>query len=103
MIFIAVVQKGNYQTLHAGGHDKRYRTSFIYHDDDFFVEMQKLRSPSEMSDLAMGAPLVASDTHKSNLPNPLIHTEHSNQGRNPGDGEKKKGVIVRITWWTGEK
>jgi len=91
MNFIAVVQKGNYQTLHAGGHDKRYRTSFVYHDNDFFCGNVNIALALRDVGPGDGGTLIAPGTHKSNLPNPLIHNEHSNQGRNKDEGDKKSG------------
>ena len=36
MNFLPIIRRGSHVRLHAGGHNKMYRTSFEYHDNKFF-------------------------------------------------------------------
>lgn len=88
MNFLPIIHQGNHVRLHAGGHNKMYRTSFWYHDDKFYCG--NLNILLALNDIGPGdgGTLVVPGSHKSNLPNPLVHQK--GQGRKdyviePGD------------------
>ncbi len=73
MNFLPIIRQGNHARLRSGGHNKRYRTSFIYHDNNFFCG--NLNIFLALNDIGPGdgGVLIVPGSHKSNLPNPLMH------------------------------
>ena len=78
MNFLPIIRKGHHVRLHSGGHNKMYRTSFQYHDDNFFCGNLNILLAVNDIGPGDGSTLVVPGSHKSNIPNPLVH-------------EKKKG------------
>ena len=73
MNFLSIIRQGNHVRLRSGGHNKMYRTSFEYHNNNFFCG--NLNIFLALNDIGPGdgGTLVVPGSHKSNLPNPLVH------------------------------
>lgn len=80
--FLSVAKKGNWVPLHSGGHNKSYRTSFVYHNDNFYCG--NFNVLVELNDIGPGdgGTVIVPGSHKCNLINPLIYKEEDGKNKN---------------------
>ena len=80
--FLSVTRKGHWVGLHSGGHNKRYRTSFVYHNDTFYCG--NLAVLVALNDIGPGdgGTVFIPGAHKCNLINPLIFRQENGRNKN---------------------
>ena len=78
---LSVTRKGSYVPIHSGGHNKSYRTSFRYHNDNFYCGNFNVLLALNDIGPGDGGTMIVPGSHKCNLQSPLIK-EKNGQHKN---------------------
>ncbi len=73
---LSVTRKGSYVPVHSGGHNRSYRTSFIYHNDNFYSGNFNVLLALNDIGPGDGGTMIVPGSHKCNLQSPLIKAKN---------------------------
>ena len=69
---LSVSRKGSYVPVHSGGHNRGYRTSFRYHNDNFYCGNFNVLLALNDIGPGDGGTMIVPGSHKCNVVNPLV-------------------------------